>query len=79
MVDGSKSKFIWDQTLAGGARETAEWIRERQALEFDAIYAPAGHKVAIHINEQIEIDYDPNGRKTDYGMLSLGEKYRELD
>ncbi len=79
VVDGSKSKFIRDQTIAGGAQETADWVRERQALEFDAVLVDAGQLVALHINEQIEIDYDPKGRKTDYGMLSLGENYRELD
>ena len=79
VVTGDKGKFVLDQTLAGAAAETAQWIRDRQALEFDAVYAPPGQKVAIHITEELRIDYDEFGRMTRYAGFTLGATYRELD
>ncbi|MEM8500667.1 MAG: TIGR03752 family integrating conjugative element protein [Pseudomonadota bacterium] len=79
VVTGNRSKFIYDATLAGAARETADWIRERQSQEFDAIYVKAGEKVAIHVKEEITLDYDPLGRKTNYHRTALRGAYRELD
>ena len=58
--------------------EVARWLDERQAQQFDAIYVHPGAEVSMHITEQIDIDYDPNGRKTSYGALAFGG-YRELD
>jgi cell division protein ZapB len=79
VVTGDKGKFVLDQTLAGAAAEAAQWIRDRQASEFDAVYAPPGQKVAIHITEELRIDYDELGRMTRYAGFALGGKYRELD
>jgi cell division protein ZapB len=77
-VTGDRGKFIYNSTLAGAARETADWIRERQEQEFDAVYVRAGEKVAVHINEEITLDYDPVGRKVNYDRQT-GRAYRELD
>ena len=79
VVTGDKGKFVLDQTLAGAAAEAAQWIRDRQALEFDAVYAPPGQRVAIHITEELRIDYDELGRLTQYPGFLLGGKHRELD
>lgn len=77
-VTGDRSKFIYNATLAGAAHETADWIRDRQSQEFDAVYVRAGEKVAVHINEEITLDYDPAGRKVNYDRLT-GRPYRALD
>jgi len=79
IVTGDKGKFVLDQTLAGAAAEAAQWIRDRQALEFDAVYAPPGQRVAIHITEELRIDYDELGRLTQYPGFLLGGQHRELD
>ncbi len=57
-----------DQFVAGYAtRESlltvADWLNDRQLNSFDAIYVPAGQSVAIHIEETIQIDQEPNARK----------------
>lgn len=78
VVDGSTSDYILGKTIADGSMEVARWLDERQAQQFDAIYVHPGAEVSMHITEQINIDYDPNGRKTNYGALALGG-YRELD
>ncbi len=78
VVDGSTSDYILGKTIADGSMEVARWLDERQAQQFDAIYVKPGAMVSMHITEQIEIDYDPQGRKTHHGAL-LGGHYRELD
>ena len=78
VVDGSTTDYILGQSIADGSMEVARWLDERQAQQFDAIYVAPGAEVAMHITEQIEIDYDPNGRKTNHAALAAGG-YRELD
>ena len=78
VVDGSTADYVLGRSIADGSMEVARWLDERQAQQFDAIYVPPGADVALHITEQIEIDYDPNGRKTNHAALAAGG-YRELD
>ncbi len=57
-----------DQFVAGYATKeslstVAQWLNDRQLDTFDAIYVPAGHRVAIHIEEAIHIDQVPGARK----------------
>lgn len=77
-VDGSTSQYILGKTIADGTLEVADWLDERQAQQFDAIYVAPGADVSLHITEQIEIDYDTVGRKTNHLGLSQGG-YRALD
>lgn len=78
VVDGSTSQYILGKSIADGSMEVARWLDERQAQQFDAIYVAPGANVSMHITEQIEIDYDPNGRKINHAALAAGG-YRELD
>lgn len=57
-----------DQFVAGYATKeslltVADWLNDRQLNSFDAIYVPAGQSVAVHIEETIQIDQEPNARK----------------
>lgn len=79
VVDGNKGKFVIDETLAGAANEAAQWVRDRQSLEFDAVYVRPGAKVAIHITEELRIDYEETGRFTHHAGFALRGKHRELD
>ncbi len=79
VVTGSTSEFILGKTLSGAANETAQWLKERQALNFDVVYADPGAKVAIHITQELKIDYEVDGRLTRHAGFSLGGIYRELD
>lgn len=49
--------------LAGGAEDAQDWLEARLAQSFDAVYAPPGAVVAVHIQQALEIDYEPDGRK----------------
>jgi integrating conjugative element protein (TIGR03752 family) len=77
-VDGSTSDYILGKTIADGTMEVAEWLDERQSQQFDAIYVAPGAKVSLHVTEQIEIDYDTLGRKTNFIGIRRGG-YRGLD
>lgn len=79
VVTGSTSDFIMGRTLSGAASEAAEWLRERQALNFDVVYSEPGAKVAIHITRELRIDYEPDGRFTHHSGFSLIGGYRALD
>lgn len=69
-VTGQQGKYIVGQALGEGIQETANWFKERYGQNFDAIYVPPGHPVAIHIDKTIEIDYDRTGRKVKYSQSS---------
>ncbi|WP_346556579.1 TIGR03752 family integrating conjugative element protein [Mannheimia haemolytica] len=70
-VTGDQGKFILGQAIGNGLKESADWFRKRFAENFDAVYVPPGHRVAIHIEKEIEIDYNPQGRKVKYGAKSF--------
>ncbi len=60
------AKFGAFTGLAGGASETKDWLESRLGQIFDAVYAPPGQKVAIHLETQINLDQDAQGRRIDY-------------
>lgn len=62
VVDGDLARFTAGRGLAGAAEEVARWLRARQAQEYDAVYVPPGARVAVHVDEELRIDYDPGGR-----------------
>ena len=77
-VEGSTGEYILGKTLSDGTMEVAKWLDERQAQQFDAIYVAPGANVSLHITEQLDIDYDTLGRKTNHVGLNNGG-YRALD
>ncbi|WP_326938364.1 TIGR03752 family integrating conjugative element protein [Avibacterium sp. 21-599] len=68
-VTGNQGKYILGQALGGGLKETYDWLRQRYGQTFDAVYVPPGQKIAVHIDQQIEIDYDRNARKVNYTTI----------
>ncbi len=49
--------------LAGGVQDMSKWVEKLYGQAFAAVYVPPGAPVAIHIDEPLEIDYDPRGRR----------------
>ena len=72
-----------DQFVAGYATKeslltVADWLNDRQLNSFDAIYIPAGKSVAIHIEETIQIDQEPNARKVqNFNLLNTHDYARQ--
>lgn len=77
-VTGSTKDYIFGRTLSDSTKEITSWLDQRQGQQFDAIYVAPGQSVAVNVTEQIEIDYDSKGRKTQYAGVNKGV-YRALD
>lgn len=54
------------QILAGGVQQMSQWVNKLYGQAFAAIYVPPGARVAVHIDQALNIDYDPKGRKVNY-------------
>ena len=48
--------------LAGGVRDMADWVNKLYGQAFAAVVQP-GAKVAVHLEQPLDIDYDAKGRR----------------
>ncbi|MEW9900487.1 TIGR03752 family integrating conjugative element protein [Chitinivorax sp. PXF-14] len=63
--------------LAGGVRDMADWVNKLYGQAFAAIYVQPGAKVAVHLEQPLNIDYDAKGRRVNH---RIGEAHAsELD
>ena len=76
-LTGSPSKLSAYSALSGGVDDAKDWFNQRTKSSFDVIFVPSGKSVKILTQEQINIDYDPNGRKLDH-QLATGEWRNEI-
>jgi len=67
-LTGDAGKFALGAGMAGGMKETTDWVRQRYGMTFDAVYVPPGQNVAVHITREIPIDYELKGRKVRYDV-----------
>lgn len=65
-VTGSDGKYVLGQAAASGAQGVSDYIRSRNLDIWDSILVHAGLKVAIHLQEEIPIDYSDSARKISY-------------
>ena len=66
IVTGDTGKFILGRGFGDGMAEVTKWMDERQSQSFDAIFVPPGATVAVHIEQELRIDYEHHGRKLAY-------------
>jgi integrating conjugative element protein (TIGR03752 family) len=66
-VTGDKNKYVAGQMASESLDTTINWLEERQQSSFDAVYLPPATKMTLHFEREIPIDYDPIGRRTNYG------------
>jgi len=78
-VGGNTGRFVLGKTLASGSHEIAQWLLERQAQQFDAVFVPAGAELAIHVDRELSIDLDPNGRRLSYATSTKNTIGHRLD
>ncbi|EBS4058394.1 TIGR03752 family integrating conjugative element protein [Salmonella enterica subsp. enterica serovar Newport] len=80
-LTGNAGQAVLGQALGGSFKEVAQWVKERYARTFDAVYVPPGAKVAVHITRQLNIDYAEKGRrvKYDFSLPGTGAIQQGLD
>jgi len=78
-VTGNSGAYVLGKTLAGGSDELAKWLLERQAQSFDAVFVPAGTTLALHVDRELAIDLDPNGRRLSHANALSGARPGGLD
>nr|WP_298411673.1 TIGR03752 family integrating conjugative element protein [uncultured Halomonas sp.] len=54
------------QIMSQGVSDMSQWVNRLYGEAFAAVYVPPGQQVAIHINKQLPIDYETEGRKVRY-------------
>ena len=78
-VTGDVGTYVLGKTVAGGSEEVAKWLLERQSQSFDAVFVPAGTAVAIHVDRELAIDLDPQGRKLNHALATAPDHHHRLD
>lgn len=78
-VTGDVGAFVLGKTVAGGSEEVANWLLERQSQSFDAVFVPAGSSVAIHVDRELALDFDPQGRKLNHARTNPPNPHQRLD
>lgn len=71
-VTGDQGQYVLGKTVAGGAREIGDWITERQANAFDAVFVAAGEPLVVHLDVTLPIDHDPAARRLDHHARLAG-------
>lgn len=56
------------QILSSGVSDISDWVNKLYGEAFAAIYVQPNAKVAIHIDQELQIDYEIKGRKVRYAM-----------
>jgi integrating conjugative element protein (TIGR03752 family) len=78
-VTGDTGRYVAGKTVAGGSDEVAKWLLERQSQSFDAVFVPAGTRLAIHVDRELPIDLNPSGRKLQHATATEGHSRHRLD
>ncbi len=78
-LTGDPTQVAANTAIAEGLNEVTDWLDQRQSSSFDAIYIPPGTEMAIHISEELRIDYDPEGRKVNHYAKINRRTDRHLD
>jgi hypothetical protein len=65
-LTGSVAKYMAGGAVQGGTQQAMDWFTEREKNSFDAVYVPAGRKAVLNITKEIDINYNPKGRKLYY-------------
>jgi len=78
-VTGNTGPYVLGKAVSGGSDEIAKWLMERQAQSFDAVFVPAGVPLAIHVDRELLIDFDRNGRRLSHARSADSTVYPGLD
>ncbi|MFP5476094.1 MAG: TIGR03752 family integrating conjugative element protein [Gammaproteobacteria bacterium] len=62
-VTGSVGRYALGQAVAGSGDELSKWLLQRLKNSFDAVVTPAGQLLVVHVNQELRIDKNPQGRR----------------
>lgn len=79
VIDGDANDYILGKTISGSLTELNSYLRERQREAVDIVYLAGGQNVVLHVESQIEIDYEPDGRKLDHASNISSISNNRLD
>jgi integrating conjugative element protein (TIGR03752 family) len=65
------------QILQGGVKDISSWMNKLYGQAFAAVYVAPGAQVAVHLDQEIGVDYDRAGRRVDH--RNGGNNDSELD
>ena len=65
---GISSDEAMGRILSSGVQDMSQWVNKLYGQAFAAVYVEPGAKVAVHIEQPITLDYDPEGRKVDHTL-----------
>jgi len=78
-LTGDPSVLAKNRAISEGINEVTDWLDERQENSFDAIYVEPGTRLELHITQQLEIDYNPEGRKVNHYAKIQGINRNRID
>lgn len=61
-VTNSSGNSALNSILSGGVSDIREWVNKLYGEAFAAVYVPPAAQVALHLDHEITIDYEPKGR-----------------
>ncbi|MGJ8517627.1 TIGR03752 family integrating conjugative element protein [Carnimonas bestiolae] len=67
-----------DQIMGQGVSDMSKWVNQLYGQAFAAVYVPPGKHIAIHIDKELRIDFEKQGRKVHYDSPEGGAG-NELD
>ena len=67
-VTGDTAEYALSSAASEAISESNQWLQRHLSQSFDAIYVPAGREVVIHIEQQVLIDEQPEGRRLDHSF-----------
>ena len=77
VVTGDALKAAGGKGVNESTKKIIEWFEARQESAFDAVFLPVGKSLIVHIEQNIEIDYEVNGRKTFHSSINENEDYMQ--
>lgn len=76
-VTGDPETLAKNTAISDGLNETTDWLDERQENSFDAVYVEPGTSLVVHVTQELQIDYNPEGRKVNhYAKIQSGVNHR---
>lgn len=79
IISGNTYAYMGGEMLAAGANESAELIDKLYGDVEVLIRVPTATKVNVFLTRQLNLDYNPNGRKTNYDYSNISGHFAELD